>query len=87
MTTKLTLTIEQGIIKIAKTYAHKQGRSLSDLVENYLKALVQNNSKMEEISPKVKKLMGVIKLPKDFDYKKVLGEESIKDIQDETPFR
>ena len=75
MTTKLTLTIEQGIIKIAKTYAHKQGRSLSDLVENYLKALVQNNSKMEEISPKVKKLMGVIKLPKDFDYKKVLGEE------------
>ncbi len=40
MTTKLTLTIEQDVIKTAKIYAQKKGRSLSDLIENYLKTLV-----------------------------------------------
>ena len=37
MTTKLTLTIDESIIDSAKAYARDQGRSLSDVVENYLK--------------------------------------------------
>jgi hypothetical protein len=47
---------------------------LSALIENYLKALVQNENTEEDFSPKVKELMGSIKLPKDFDYKKELTE-------------
>jgi len=34
ITTKLTLTIEKDIIRLAKTYANKKGRSLSKLIEN-----------------------------------------------------
>lgn len=78
MTTKLTLTIEQDVIKIAKTYAHKNGRSLSELIENYLKTLVNKEKDSKEISPKVKRLIGSVKLPKNFDYKKTLEEEIIK---------
>lgn len=78
MTTKLTLTIEQEVIKVAKTYARRKGRSLSDLIENYLKTLTAKTSNKEDLSPKVKKLMGTIKLPKDFDYKKSLAEELTK---------
>ena len=40
MTTKLTLTIDESIIDSAKAYARDQGRSLSDVVENYLKVLL-----------------------------------------------
>jgi Family of unknown function (DUF6364) len=78
MTTKLTLTIEQEVIKIAKVYAQKKGKSLSELIENYLKTLTSNKMHETDISPKVKKLTGVIKLPKDFDYKKTIVDELSK---------
>ena len=73
MTTKLTLTVEQDIIELAKSYASKKGRSLSDLIENYLKTLVQNDGDKNDISPNVKKLLGSVKAPKNFDYKKELA--------------
>jgi hypothetical protein len=69
MTTKLTLTIDDSVITIAKKYAKKNGKSLSDIVENYLMSLTSKESKEDMISSKVLKLMGVIKLPQDFDYK------------------
>ncbi|MEY3982508.1 MAG: hypothetical protein RL160_65 [Bacteroidota bacterium] len=78
MTTKLTLTVDKEIIEAAKVYARKNGRSLSALIENYLKALVQKNEDKEDLSPKVKSLLGSIKAPKDFDYKKALQEVIMK---------
>ena len=80
MTTKLTLTIEEKVIDSAKRYAQKKGQSLSHLVENYLKSITTETkeSREESISPKVLKLMGVIKLPKDFDYKTELGNALAK---------
>jgi len=69
MTTKLTLTIDDSVIIIAKKYAKNKGKSLSDIVENYLMSLTSKELKEDKISPKVLKLMGVIKLPQDFDYK------------------
>jgi hypothetical protein len=75
MTTKLTLTIEQDVIKIAKIYAQRKGRSLSELVESYLKTLSSKHIDDKEMSPRAKKLRGSFKLPKDFDYKKALSEE------------
>lgn len=78
MTTKLTLTIEQDVIKIAKIYAQQKGRSLSELIESYLKSVTAKTSDDKGLSPKVKKLKGAIKLPEDFDYKKSLSEEITK---------
>lgn len=77
MTTKLTLTIEQRVIKSAKRYAQKKGRSLSDLVENYLRTLSSGEDPKEEISPRVKRLVGSIKLSKNFVDKKSLGDAII----------
>lgn len=75
MNTKLTLTIDQSIIERAKKYARKKERSLSDLIENYLKALTTEEiSKQDELSPTVKSLKGSFKMPKDFDYKKELSD-------------
>ena len=75
MNTKLTLTIEQSVIEKAKHYARKKERSLSDLIENYLKALVNEETDSEQgLTATVKSLKGAFKLPKDFNYKKELTD-------------
>lgn len=73
MTTKLTLTIEESVIDAAKQYAHQKGKSLSSIVENYLKSVSAKKENNMQLSPEVAKLMGVIQLPDDFDYKSSLG--------------
>ena len=74
MNTKLTLTIEQEIIKRAKDYANEKNRSLSDIIENYLKMLTKEEQKQKnrKLNPIVKSLKGSFKMPKDMDYKKEL---------------
>jgi hypothetical protein len=71
MDSKLTLSIDKDVARRAKLYARSKGRSLSDLVENYLKLLTKNTSiEDSEYTPRVKSLLGCISLPEDFDYKK-----------------
>ncbi len=80
MNTKLTLTIEKDVIEEAKRYAKDKGQSLSDLVENYFKLLTNDKRqiKANQLSPRIKRLRGIIKVEKDFDYKETLTEELSK---------
>jgi len=79
MNTKLTLTIEQNIIEKAKKYAHNKGKSLSSIIENYLK-LITKEDNIENINetPIVNSLKGSFKAPKNFDYKKQISDEIAK---------
>lgn len=73
MNTKLTLTIERALIEKAKEYAKGKGRSLSDIVENYFKAIVKEGTVVNtETTPIADSLRGAFKAPEDFDYKKEL---------------
>ncbi|MCH6200445.1 DUF6364 family protein [Aquiflexum sp. LQ15W] len=75
MNTKLTLTIEKSVIENAKKYAQMKERSLSDLIENYLKALTNEEPlPKNELTPIVKSLKGSFKMPENFDYKKELTD-------------
>ena len=74
MNTKLTLSLEKEVIEQAKSYAKKTGRSLSELVESYFKNLIEKTEKEDDIHPKVKKLIGRITLPDDFDEDKANDE-------------
>lgn len=75
MNTKLTLTIEQSVIEKAKRYAKDKERSLSSLIENYLRALTnEDNTGKIELTPIVKSLKGSFTAPKDFDYKRELSK-------------
>ncbi len=60
MQTKLTLSIESDVIEQAKEYARQQHRSLSNMVENYLKLVVRKDSSTEEITPIVASLSGIL---------------------------
>ena len=68
MTTKLTLTVEKTVIERAKSYAKNTGRSLSEIIENYLTTITKESAN-NELSPKLKKIVGVVNLPADFDEK------------------
>ena len=68
MTTKLTLTVEKSVIERAKSYAKNTGRSLSEIIENYLTTITKESAN-DELSPKLKKLDGVVNLTEDFDEK------------------
>lgn len=75
MDTKLTLTIEQTIIEKAKKYAKGEGRSLSDIIENYLKVVTkEDNIESIDLTPIVKSLKGAFKAPGNIDYKNELSK-------------
>lgn len=76
MNTKLTLTIEQEVIEKAKEYAKDKNRSLSDIIENYLKILTKEERAKDQkkLNPIVKSLRGSFKMPENMDYKKELKD-------------
>lgn len=70
MDTKLTLKLDESVIKSVKIYAEKNKRSLSKLVEDYFRNLVETTKGKEKYSHLVRELSGVIS-EKDltgFDY-------------------
>lgn len=78
MSSKLTISINETVVSEAKQYARSQGRSLSSLIEEYLKSLVarEKGDTDLEVSPIVKSLWGSVKaIPTDSDYKDIIGDE------------
>ena len=71
MLTKLTLSIDEAIIVRAKSYARKNGRSLSDLIQRYLEMVTKEENEAE-LSPKLCRIVGSVQLPKNFDEKQEL---------------
>lgn len=81
MKTKLTLRIDEEVIRKAKRYAKENNTSISQLLENYLKLLVSRDKSLKAEEPEEKyssivQLRGILKVknPKTFDYKKELGK-------------
>lgn len=64
MNTKLTLSLDKQIIEQTKQYAQETHQSLSALVENYFRFLLEREqpSSTPEISPIVRELSGIIEL-------------------------
>jgi hypothetical protein len=60
METKLTLKLDKTVIETAKQYAQKNNRSLSKLVENFLRNLTSSDISQEKHSPLVESLTGII---------------------------
>lgn len=71
METKLTLRLNDNVIKRAKLYAGSHEISLSKMIESYLDSLTKEkkDENKASITPLVASLSGVISLPSDFDYK------------------
>jgi hypothetical protein len=60
MNTKLTLSLDKDIINEAKKYAKFSHKSISKMIENYLKNIVSNNDD-DDLTPIVNELAGSVK--------------------------
>jgi hypothetical protein len=60
--------MEQEVIERAKIFARNSGRSLSGLIEEYLDIITRDTNR-EQLSPKLRQLLGAVKLPEGFDDK------------------
>jgi Family of unknown function (DUF6364) len=77
MLTKLTLTIEKEVIEKAKEYAQQKNKSVSRIVEEYLKNISQNRTNLafdfQLKSPITDSLVGMFE-DNGKDYKTMLEE-------------
>ncbi len=79
MKSKLTVSVNKELAHEAKVYARSHGRSLSDLVESYFKILTsKEDDTQDDLTPKVKSLLGSIIVSEDFDYKADLSDQLSK---------
>ncbi len=72
MKIKISLTIKKEVIDRAELYANQTGKSLHEIIEHYLIKIKEKSKLEHNISPKLKKLVGAVSLPKDFDDEKEL---------------
>lgn len=70
----MTLKFDKFVIDKAKEYAALHKRSLSRIIESYLRSLIHQDDPEDkddiQISPFVKSLSSGISIPSDIDYKK-----------------
>lgn len=81
MNTKLTLSVDKSVIEGAKEYAKSQGRSLSAIIEEYLKSvsvLTSRQTKTDELHPLISELSGSVKIPNNKTYDEILAESLIE---------
>lgn len=80
MNAKLTLSIEKDVIEAAKEYAKSQGRSLSNVIEEYLKSVTKRKSKKNEhkFNSIIEELCGSVKLPPNKTYDDIKTEALIE---------
>jgi len=74
---KLTLSVNQTVIDEAKEYAKSSGKSLSRIVEEYLKSLSKSDKvkKSKSAHKLVMELKGSVRMPEEFtSYKDVLQD-------------
>ena len=74
MHSKLTLRLDDSLIKQAKIYAKQHDKSLSQVVADYFQALTRETNDLEA-SPITKSLVGVLGNTDVEDYKKHLEEK------------
>ena len=73
---KLTLAVDEKVIRAAKEYASIKGTSVSEIVEDYLRALTTTKAAegKAKLSSRVARLKGIIQLPEHFIYKEALSK-------------
>jgi len=79
MSKKLTLSMDEKVIEKAKLFAKRSNRSLSELIESYLKKITDQS--MDDADIELLNIKGLISLDKDFDEKKEIRDILVKKHQ------
>ena len=79
MNTKLTLRMDQSLIRKAKVEAQRRGKSVSRMVAEYFDSLAPRFTVPEHLPPVTSSLLGVLKdkSVSESDYKRHLREKHL----------
>ena len=75
MTSKITLYSEEALIKEIKRYAKEQNTSVSKIVNQFFKNLLQSEKQKYPQSTITDSLTGILKQTQEEDYKSYLEEK------------
>ncbi|MBI2875796.1 MAG: antitoxin [Candidatus Tectomicrobia bacterium] len=75
MQTKLTLRIDENLVEFGKHWARTRGKSLSQLVADYLSFLTTLPKNEEELPPRTWGLLGIARGVDEEDYYRYLEEK------------
>lgn len=81
MTSKLTLSIDQSVVKRAKQYAREHGKSLSRIIEQYLSYVTQEGFESTGVTENVSRLADTLPATlgeRDWKYQ-YLAEKYLRD--------
>jgi len=67
MSSKVTLYMDESVVRHAKEYAQSRHKSLSQLIEQYLRFLTESEGVSSEITPRVSRLSDTLELPASED--------------------
>lgn len=76
MTTKLTLSIDEGIIRKIKKYSKEEGISISKIAEKHFNQITSKNRRKKLDITKLRGAFG--KEPENFDWKKIKTERLVE---------
>lgn len=75
MSTNLTLSLDTKVVEQAELYANAHGKSLTAMLEEYVRLLVlAQQPELPELPPNLARLRGAITLPEGTDYKQALAD-------------
>jgi hypothetical protein len=72
--TKLTLSVEESVVKKAKRVAAANNTSVSAMFSRFVESAAIGQRSRSKIGPLTQKLSGVVQLPQGKDYKEILAE-------------
>ncbi len=89
MTTKLTLSIDEKIVKKAKRLSEQKGTSISKMVETYFSDMMEKDeiSPLKSIQHAMKPYLKKIKIPEGVAYKDLIRQGRYDDYMKETTSR
>ncbi len=76
MSSKLTLRLDEDLIRFGKRWARQHGKSLSGVLTDYLKVLERlPETEPEELPPLTRELLGSLKDVDEADYHRYLEQK------------
>ena len=71
---KLTLSVDEEVIRQAKRIAAEQGTSVSAMFSRIVRSMAHDEGRKIEIGPKTRSLIGIISLPEGMTWREALTE-------------
>ncbi len=80
--TKLTLSVDRELVRVAKQMARRRGTSLSAMFERFIRSMTRSESPDEPLGPLTSQALGMVRLPEGRDAADLVAEALAEKYRD-----